>query len=255
MASSKPTIIIIPGSFSPASQYSAVTTDLESHGYDVHAIDLETVGRRDTPPSMYDDAAKLAALITKLADEGKDVVLVPHSYGGVVACEASKGLAKSVREQEGKRGGVARIVFVTAVGPPVGQSIKDVFPPGALDSFAITDGYMTADPALIAAVGFSHLPTEEALAHGSKLLNHVAASFEQPITYAPYKDIPISFLICEDEKLIVPELQKKMIAAMESDMPEGKTVDRHPVQADHGIHLSQPKAMAAVVRRSLGDTA
>lgn len=124
----KPTIIVIPGSFSTISGYAAVIAELEAHGYAVHGIELETVGRRmGKAPDMYADTAKVAALVSKLADEGKDVVLVPHSYGGIVALEASKGLAKSVREKAGKTGGVARIVLVTAVAPLEGQTVKDLF--------------------------------------------------------------------------------------------------------------------------------
>ncbi|KAJ6489966.1 hypothetical protein C8R45DRAFT_992258, partial [Mycena sanguinolenta] len=102
-----PTIIVIPGSFSPLTAYLPIISGFEAHGYPVHGIELVTVGRRAgvMPPGMYDDAAKVAALAAQLADEGKDVVLVPHSYGGLVACEASKGLAKSVREGKGRQVG------------------------------------------------------------------------------------------------------------------------------------------------------
>lgn len=130
----KPAIVIIPASFSPLSLYSAVITDLESHGYSVHGVELQTVGRREKAPSMYDDAAAVASVASKLAEEGKDVVLVAHSYGGLVACEASKGLAKSVREKEGKQGGIARIVFVAAVVPSEGQSLMDAMVDVKMDS-------------------------------------------------------------------------------------------------------------------------
>jgi pimeloyl-ACP methyl ester carboxylesterase len=133
----KPTIIIIPGSFCPIYPYAPIISELEAHGYPVHGIELETVGRREKAPSMYDDAAAVASLVSQLADEGKDVVLVPHSYGGIVACEASKGLAKSVREKEGKAGGIVRIVFVTAVVPSEGQCLQDVFGNQALDFITV----------------------------------------------------------------------------------------------------------------------
>jgi pimeloyl-ACP methyl ester carboxylesterase len=127
MSPTKPTIIIIPGSFSPLFFYTPVIADLESHGYTVHGIELETVGRREKAPGMYDDAAAVAALVSRLADAGEDVVLVAHSYGGLVACEAAKGLAKSERAKDGKHGGIVRIVFMAAVVAAVGQCSKDVF--------------------------------------------------------------------------------------------------------------------------------
>ncbi|KAJ7831713.1 hypothetical protein B0H14DRAFT_2592512 [Mycena olivaceomarginata] len=106
----KPTIIIIPGSFCKLYSYD-VTAELVPHGYPVEGIKRETVGRPRSAPGLYD----AAALTSKLTEEGKDVVLVPHSYGGLVACEASKGLSKSVRAKAGKQDGIVRIVFATAV--------------------------------------------------------------------------------------------------------------------------------------------
>jgi pimeloyl-ACP methyl ester carboxylesterase len=99
---SKPTILVIPGSFSPLSSYDPIIAGLQSHGYTVHGIELETVGRRDKAPGMYDDAAKVGARAAQLADAGAEIALVAHSYGGLVACEAAKGLARSVRKSTGR---------------------------------------------------------------------------------------------------------------------------------------------------------
>ncbi|KAJ7793711.1 Alpha/Beta hydrolase protein [Mycena olivaceomarginata] len=249
---SKPTIIIIPGSFSLLYTYDAVTAELVAHGYPVEGIELETVGRRDKAPGLYDDAAKVAALASRLADEGKDVVLVPHSYGGLVACEASKGLAKSVREKEGKQGGIVRIVFVTAVVGKEGQGLTDVMGDTKLGYITVEGEYMVMDPAGCTPVVFSDLPHEEGLAWASKMPNHSAISFGQKLTYAAYKDIPASYLFCEADKCVTPEVQNRIIAAMESEMG-GKTVDRHSVKADHAVNVTQPKAMASVIRAALGE--
>ncbi|KAJ7185380.1 Alpha/beta hydrolase fold-1 [Mycena filopes] len=253
----KPEIIIIPGSFCPLKYYEPVIADLKAHGYSVHGIELETVGRRDKAPGMYDDAAAIAALATRLADEGKDVVLVPHSYGGVPTCEAAKGLAKSAREREGKAGGVVRIVFVSAVVPKEGESLKDVFGTVELDFIGIevrSGEYMVmTDLVKSAAVNLSDFPPEEGLFWAKKLTQHSAASFVQPLTYAAYKDIPASWVFLEQDKCITPELQNKIIANMESVMG-GRSVERFPVDVAHCINVSQPATFAKVVRKALGDT-
>jgi hypothetical protein len=62
----------------------------------------------------------------KLTEEGKDIVLVPHSYSGLIVCKASKGLVKSMQAKAGKQGGIVWIVFVTAVVGKEGQSLLDV---------------------------------------------------------------------------------------------------------------------------------
>ncbi|KAF7360613.1 Alpha/beta-hydrolase [Mycena venus] len=202
---------------------------------------------------MYDDAAAVAALVSSLTDEDQDVVLVAHSYGGIVACEAAKGLAKTVRVKEGKAGGVVRIVFVTAVVANEGQSLKDVFDATErLDFIRVEGEYMALDPAGCAPVNYSDLPPIEALSWASRMREHAAGSFLQNVTYAAYKDIPVSYLVCEEDKVVPSELQNRYIAKMESEMGE-KRVDRHPVRAGHCINASQPETVATVIRRALGE--
>ncbi|KAJ7631495.1 Alpha/Beta hydrolase protein [Mycena rosella] len=250
----KPTIIVIPGSFCPRNAYDPIISDLKSHGYPVHGMELETVGKRDKAPGMYDDAAAVASLVSGLTDKGKDVVLVAHSYGGLVACEASKGLAKSAREKEGKKGGIVRIVFVTAVVPTVGHSVSDITGNAVpVDYVGLEGEYLViTDASKCGHISFSDLPPEEAVIWAAKLTPHSAISFAQKLTYAAYKDIPVSYLFCEDDKLVTPEQQNKIIAGLESEMG-GKTVDRHPVKAGHAVNVSQPKTVVDVVRKALGD--
>lgn len=123
--SPKPTIVIIPGSFSSPSLYTILVEQITALGYDVVYVDIPSIGRRGraTPATMYDDAAYVQSFTTKLADEGKDIVLVMHSYGGVVGTESAKGLAKSDREAAGKPGGIINLCYVTAMALEVGISV------------------------------------------------------------------------------------------------------------------------------------
>ncbi|KAJ6477810.1 hypothetical protein C8R47DRAFT_1288598 [Mycena vitilis] len=239
---SKPAIVIIPGSFCLVSF---------TIPYPVHGVELETVGRRDKAPTMYDDAAAVASVVSRLTDGGKDVVLVPHSYGGLVACEASKGLAKTVREREGKLGGIVRIVFTTAVVGAEGQSLNDVFGDDAagLDFLRVEGEYMAMEPVGSAAVNFSDLPAEEGIAWASKMPNHATASFADKLTYAAY-----SYLFCEEDKCIPPKLQNKIIAKMEAEMG-GRKVARHSLKTSHCPMASQPGKLVAVIKEAIDDKA
>lgn len=71
---------------------------------------------------MYDNAAMIAAEATKFADQGKDVMLIAHSYGGVPASEAIKGLSKAERERYGKKGGIVRVAYMTTLVPDLGAA-------------------------------------------------------------------------------------------------------------------------------------
>lgn len=121
----KPTILIVPGSFSAASLYDTLISALHALSFRAIVSDLPSASRLPPAPaaSMADDAAHFHGLAESLADEGRDIVIVTHSYGGIPGTEAAKGLAKADREAEGKRGGVVRLVYLTSIVPPVGGSL------------------------------------------------------------------------------------------------------------------------------------
>ncbi|OQV11041.1 hypothetical protein CLAIMM_14946, partial [Cladophialophora immunda] len=147
----KPVIVIVPASFSPPSLYSGVVEELDSHGYDTVVIHLPSVGSRSPLPAatMAEDAGYITSLTTKLADEGKEIVLVMHSYGGICGTESTKGVSKAERAQSQLRGGVVRLFYISSPVPRVGDSIAtqmgdnmpefitidvSIFQPGSKDS-------------------------------------------------------------------------------------------------------------------------
>lgn len=124
----KPTVVIVPGSFSPPSFYAEIINQLSGHGYKAVTIDLPSVGRHEGAPAatLADDAAHIQSVTSKLADEGEDFMLVSHSYGGFAASESAKGLAKADREAAGKKGGISRLFYITAFMPEVGASLRSL---------------------------------------------------------------------------------------------------------------------------------
>ncbi len=101
---------------------------MKEAGYEAFVYDLPSASRK--PPqeaaTLADDAELFNRQATLLADQGKEVVLLPHSYGGLVASECVKGLSKAEREAAGKRGCVSKVVFLTSVVPPVGESLQSL---------------------------------------------------------------------------------------------------------------------------------
>ena len=80
------------------------------------------MGRDEAAPSMYKDAEFLAGEVEKLADQGKDVILVGHSYAGLPMTECTKGLSKGERTSQGKSGGIVHLAYIAALVPAVGHS-------------------------------------------------------------------------------------------------------------------------------------
>jgi hypothetical protein len=126
----KPTILIVPGGFTLPELYNDVVNRVSSEGYAIQALHLPSVGyKTNVPGTMEDDAAFIASEISKHANEGKDVVLIAHSYGGLPATESTKGLSRAERQRQGKSGGLVRVAYISCLILPVGESDASVIMP------------------------------------------------------------------------------------------------------------------------------
>ncbi|KAF9690988.1 hypothetical protein EKO04_011265 [Ascochyta lentis] len=118
--------LFVPGSFTLPTTFDPAISSLATHNISARALHLPSVGlspnagKQGTPPSMYDDADFIAAEVQNELDDGHDVVLLAHSYGGVPATESLKGLGKTQRENQGKKGGVVRLGYISALVPRLG---------------------------------------------------------------------------------------------------------------------------------------
>ncbi|GIE76514.1 alpha/beta hydrolase [Actinoplanes philippinensis] len=102
----KPTIVLVHGAWADASSWNAVATQLRGQGFTVLA-----------PPNplrgVESDAAYLSSFVAQRTSG--PVVLVGHSYGGVVISNAA-----------GNGGDVRALVYVNAFIPAEGESIFQI---------------------------------------------------------------------------------------------------------------------------------
>lgn len=136
---SKPSIVLVGGSFATPSLYDLVVSRLKESGFDVEVPQLPSIGRREgESPTLADDVAHVRSVLERKADAGKDVLIIGHSYGGVPTTEAIQGLSKADRKKLGKEGGVVRVLYTTAVLPELGQTAAEFFTGGFAD-FVVID--------------------------------------------------------------------------------------------------------------------
>lgn len=81
-------------------------------------------------PSMYDDADNIHRLLEALADEGKNILVAMHSYGGLPGTEACEGLGRAERLRASKPGGFVRLLCVRAAIAPVDSSMAGILRTG-----------------------------------------------------------------------------------------------------------------------------
>jgi pimeloyl-ACP methyl ester carboxylesterase len=75
---------------------------------------------------LADDADFFHDKIEDLVSAGKDVVVVAHSYGGMVATDAAQGLSTAARADQGLAGGVSRIVYLASIVAEVGETAGEL---------------------------------------------------------------------------------------------------------------------------------
>lgn len=132
VSKNSPTIFFIPGAWHHPWIFDDVRNVLSTRGYETDSATLVTVGSKNASAGVIDDAVEVRSALLKLVEAGKEVILVAHSYGGLVASNSVQGLSADQRSANGKPGGIIMLVFLCAFAVPVGTSLLmahgDVYP-------------------------------------------------------------------------------------------------------------------------------
>ncbi|KAI2884114.1 hypothetical protein CBS76997_8124 [Aspergillus niger] len=131
-----PIIVIVPGAFGTPQGFERLLPHLTEAGYATHPGSYPSCNPSDPANvSSPQDIAHLRdnVLLPLLNEEGKDVVIIAHSYGGVVAGGAARGLAKGTRTAQGQSTGVIGLIYVvgniTLDGESLFNAVGGAYPP------------------------------------------------------------------------------------------------------------------------------
>ncbi|KAK4139775.1 Alpha/beta hydrolase family-domain-containing protein [Dichotomopilus funicola] len=126
-----PTLVFIHGSWHTASCFDKLTTHLQTTHH-LPSVSVSLPSNSGDPNLGIDaDISAARAAITAETNRGRDVIVVVHSFGGVVGCSAIKGLAGRPRSdtipgsttdqgEEGKEGHVIGLIAITTGFPLTG---------------------------------------------------------------------------------------------------------------------------------------
>jgi pimeloyl-ACP methyl ester carboxylesterase len=198
----------------------------------VHGGFVDGSGWEDPTSSLADDVAATQRVV---AGQKAPVVLVGHSYGGVVITEA------------GNHPSVAALVYIAAFAPDKGESVAALIkdpPPGAPVPPILPprDGYLLLDTSKFAASFAADLPKEKAefMAHAQVPWGVQALTGE--ISEPAWKAKPSWYLVATDDRMIPPAAQRAMSKRAGSAVSESA--------GSHAIYVSQPEAVAAIIRKA-----
>ena len=137
MTSTKPIVLIVHGAWHQPSHYGPFMDLLKTHGFDSVCPPQPSFNTLKT--TMLEDAAAIRSEATKLVEAGKDVIVLMHSYGGIVGTEAiQEDLSKESRRAKELPGGVTGLLYMCAPPLPVGASLGTPFG-GQLPPFIKTE--------------------------------------------------------------------------------------------------------------------
>ncbi|PYI11172.1 alpha/beta-hydrolase [Aspergillus sclerotiicarbonarius CBS 121057] len=247
MAPPKPTIVLVQGSFQTPLVYAKLSTGLRDAGYPAIHPQLPSCSDVDaddfTSRTMADDALAITKAIEQLVEEEKSVVVVMHSYGGIVGSEAiPESLTRKSRQEQGKRGGVIHLFYYSAFVFTRGQSVLGVV--GESPNNNVQDGRSWIKNGAKAL--YNDLPAEEAALWESRLIPQSCLVQTTCVTHVAYEYLPSTYLVCENDQAIPPQYQEMFAALAKAE------VDR--CSAGHSPMLSQPSMLvekiAAVADRA-----
>jgi pimeloyl-ACP methyl ester carboxylesterase len=168
------------------------------------------------------------------------VVLVGHSYGGVVITEA------------GNDPKVAALVYITAFAPDKGESVESLIknpPPGAPVPPILPpqDGYLFLDKGKFRESFAADVGEEKARFMADSQVPWGLAALAGAVSTPAWKSKPAWYLIATEDKMIPPPAQRQMAARA------GATVGE--AAGSHTIYVSKPEVVATFIAkaaRSLG---
>jgi pimeloyl-ACP methyl ester carboxylesterase len=119
---SNPSIVLVPGAWHRPAHFQGLIDALAKVNYDAVGVTLPSVDSSPPLASWDQDAQAVRQIIMERLDAGKDVIVLAHSFGGIIMSEAVKGLGKKDRLAQGLKGGIVKLIYMCAMALPEGQT-------------------------------------------------------------------------------------------------------------------------------------
>ena len=135
MTSTRPIILIICGCWHTPAHYQSLIEAFKEQGYESICPQLPTFAA-SPEIGLKEDVECIQRSIEALLEQGRDIVVAPHSYGGEVATNALKvSYSRKIRFLSGQPGGIMGIAFLCATILLPGESMVSALSGGQMPPF------------------------------------------------------------------------------------------------------------------------
>ncbi len=231
MTDNTPTVVLVHGAFAESASWNGVIEQLRATSLDVVAV-------ANPLRSLAGDAAYLREVIAGI---GRPIILVGHSYAGMVITEAAAG-----------NDWVVGLVYVNAFAPEHGENalqLSTMFPGSTLGE--VLTAYPVAPGGkdfMIRADAFHRQFAADASTSQAALMARTqrpvteAALTEPVTTNSPaWKHLP-SWFVFSDRDLNIPVALHRFQAER-----AGARVSREVAGGSHALPVSRPEPVAAII--------
>ena len=214
-------VVILHDAFADGSGWRDVAAILGRHGLNVTVV-------QEPITSLADD---VAATRRVLDQQRGPVILVGHSYGGMVITEA------------GRHDAVAGLVYVAVLEPDRGESLiglAKASPPAGHGIRETADGqFLYLDPAAFHTDFAADLPTRQSDFMARAQVYAAKVAFAAPVGEPAWRGKPSWAVVATQDRSINPDLERSEARRAASRVSE--------IIASHAVYVSQPERVAAVI--------
>jgi pimeloyl-ACP methyl ester carboxylesterase len=216
-------VVLVHGAFADGSGWAGVASILRRDGFNVSVAQ---------PPetSLEDDVAATNRTIDAM---NGPVVLVGHSYGGVIITGA------------GNNEHVKSLVYVAAFQPDVGESLGSLAasrPPASKGPKPSADGYLYLETATFHADFCADLPAPQAAFMSQSQVGLAIKAAGATVETPAWKSKPSYAIVATNDRAINPELERSMYKRAGSTVSE--------LASSHVAYMSHPAEVAAIIERA-----
>lgn len=271
-AKSNAAIVLIPGSFTPPEFYTKVSRQLITDGFEhVHQCQLLSAcpknDQKTPPPKVEDDALYIREVISACLTQGKDIVLVMNSYGGLPGTEAIKELPSrsslaAEKVTDVRKGAVVGMIYLSSFLPFSGDSLRGMMGDRLFEPLksGTPGGYMDL-PGESGPGIFSDLVAEgkedEVQYWFQRMVTHSSDSFDGKVTHDLWKegafDGKVMYIVGENDMVVPPDLADEMIEKVWKAAGMEKLTVKRIEKGGHCMHVTRPDVVAGAIEGLLSD--